>query len=368
MHEKFTDYYPTKYWHLCEDGRVQCDICPRKCKLKNGQRGLCFVRACENNQIVLLTFARSSGFCIDPIEKKPLNHFFPGTPVLSFGTAGCNLACKFCQNWDISKSREMASLADAASPEALAKTAKKLRCQSIAFTYNDPVIFMEYAIEVAKACHHEGIKTVAVSAGYIEEEPRREFFAHIDATNIDLKAFTEKFYWQLTGGHLQNVLDTLIYIHKETDTWLEITTLLIPGENDSNNEIEQMCRWIRDNLGSYVPLHFSAFHPDYKMTSIPPTPLATLKRAREIAIKSGLKYVYTGNAHDPQGQSTYCANCNNLLIERDWYQLGQWNLDKQGQCQQCGSTLHGEFAAQPGQWGAQRLPVTLSAHKTKQFN
>ena len=221
---------------------------------------------------------------------------------------------------------------------------------------------MEYAIEVAKACNDAGIKTVAVSAGYIEEQPRREFFSHIDASNIDLKAFTEKFYWKLTGGHLQNVLDTLIYIHDETDVWLEITTLLIPCENDSHSEIEQMCRWIMDNLGSYVPLHFSAFHPDHKMRSIPPTPIETLTRARDIAIKAGLKYVYTGNAHDPQGQSTYCANCNNLLIERDWYQLGQWNLDKKGQCKQCGSKLHGEFEALPGQWDSQRLPVTISAY------
>ena len=256
-----TDAFPTKYWHKLEDGRIQCDVCPRECKLHEGQQGLCFVRANKNDQIVLTTYGRSSGFCVDPIEKKPLNHFLPGTPVLSFGTAGCNLACKFCQNWDMSKSREMDILADQASPEKIARVAKELGCRSVAYTYNDPVIFMEYAIDVAKACREYDIKSVAVTAGYISEEPRKEFFRYMDAANVDLKAFTDEFYWKITGGHLQPVLDTLIYLKHETDVWVELTTLLIPGKNDSEEELNEMTRWVVDNLGPDVPMHFSAFHP-----------------------------------------------------------------------------------------------------------
>ncbi len=350
----------TRYWHTLDDGRVQCDMCPRACKLKDGQRGLCFVRACEKGEIVLTSYGRSSGFCVDPIEKKPLNHFLPGTPVLSFGTAGCNLACKFCQNWDISKSREQDTLADAASPEALADAAVRLGCKSIAFTYNDPVIFHEYAIDVAKACHQRGVKSVAVTAGYVCEEPRREFYQYMDAANIDLKAFTEKFYKYITGGHLQPVLDTLIYLKHETSVWFEITTLLIPGENDSDDEIDAMTQWISDNLGADVPLHFSAFHPDWKMLKHSNTPPATLSKARDIARNNGLNYVYTGNVHDIKGGSTYCSHCGELLIARDWYVLKQWRLDATGSCRQCGWQCPGVFEAEPGVWGAQRLPVRLA--------
>ena len=350
----------TRYWHTLDDGRVQCDMCPRACKLKDGQRGLCFVRACEKGEIVLTSYGRSSGFCVDPIEKKPLNHFLPGTPVLSFGTAGCNLACKFCQNWDISKSREQDTLADAASPEALADAAVRLSCKSIAFTYNDPVIFHEYAIDVAKACHQRGVKSVAVTAGYVCEEPRREFYQYMDAANIDLKAFTERFYKYITGGHLQPILDTLIYLKHETSVWFEITTLLIPGENDSDDEIDAMTQWISDNLGADVPLHFSAFHPDWKMLEHSKTPPATLSKARDIALNNGLNFVYTGNVHDLKGGSTYCSHCGELLIARDWYELKQWRLDATGRCRQCGWQCPGVFEAEPGVWGAQRLPVRLA--------
>jgi len=354
--------YPTHYWHKLEDNRLQCDLCPRECKLREGQRGLCFVRANQNGEIVLTTYGRSSGFCVDPIEKKPLNHFLPGTPVLSFGTAGCNLACQFCQNWDISKSREIDTLADQASPEKIARVAKELGCRSVAYTYNDPVIFMEYAIDVARECRKLDIKSVAVTAGYIHAEPRKEFFRYMDAVNVDLKAFSEQFYWKLTGGHLQSVLDTLIYIKKETDVWLEITTLLIPGKNDSDEEIDELTRWVHDNLGEDVPLHFSAFHPDFKMKDIPSTPPQTLTRARNIAMKNGLHYVYTGNVHDKSGESTYCHQCQSMLIGRDWYVLSDWNLDANGCCKQCGAQCPGLFEEKPGEWGAKRLPVSLKSH------
>ncbi len=354
-----TNTVKTKYWHKLDDGRVQCDLCPRECKLRNGQSGLCFVRVCMDDEIVLTTYGRSSGFCIDPIEKKPLNHFYPGTPVFSFGTAGCNLACKFCQNWDISKSREMDTLADVASPETLALAAKKTGCKSIAFTYNDPVIFHEYAIDVAQACHEHDIKTVAVSAGYVMPEPRKEFYQHIDAVNIDLKAFTEDFYYKITGSHLAPVLETLKYLKQETSVWIEITTLIIPGENDSEKEMNQMTEWIYSELGPDVPLHFSAFHPDWKMRDKPRTTLESLKKLRSIAILNGLNYVYTGNVHDKEGDTTFCAKCGEELIVRDWYELKKWNLSEKGACQSCGSLCAGLFEAEPGNWGTKRQAVKL---------
>ncbi len=353
---------PTRYWRRLDDGRVQCDVCPRRCRLHEGQRGLCFVRGRERDGIELYTYGRSSGFCVDPIEKKPLNHFLPGSAVLSFGTAGCNLACKFCQNWDMSKSREMDTLADSASPQELAATARELGCASVAFTYNDPTVFMEYAIDVAQACHEAGVKTVAVTAGYICPEPREEFFRGIDAANVDLKAFTERFYRQVCGSELAPVLETLAYLKRETNVWLEITTLLIPGENDSDAELDAMTRWIADTLGPDVPLHFSAFHPDWKMTDRPPTPPRTLTRARDIAMRNGLHYVYTGNVHDRAGGSTWCPGCGALLIERDWYQLGRWGLTPDGRCASCGHAVPGVFADHPGTWGARRLPVRLHRH------
>jgi pyruvate formate lyase activating enzyme len=350
---------PAKYWHVLEDGRVQCDMCPRYCKLHEGQRGLCFVRMCEQGKIVLTTYGRSSGFCVDPIEKKPLNHFLPGTSVLSFGTAGCNLACKFCQNWDMSKSREMDTLADEASPEKIARVAKQLGSHSVAFTYNDPVIFHEYAIDIAQACHEIGIKAVAVTAGYVCPEPRQEFYRHMDAANVDLKGFTEHFYKHICGGHLAPVLETLEYLKHDTQVWFEITTLLIPGENDSDQEIREMTRWVVEHLGPDVPMHFTAFHPDWKMMDHPPTPASTLSRARQIALDNGVRYAYTGNVHDEAGGSTYCHSCGDKLIGRDWYVLSSWNLDEKGCCRNCGTPCAGVFEARPGDWGARRLPVRI---------
>jgi pyruvate formate lyase activating enzyme len=328
--------------------------------MHDGQRGLCFVRGVERNELKLYTYGRSSGFCVDPIEKKPLNHFLPGSPVLSFGTAGCNLACKFCQNWDMSKSREMDTLADRATPKSLAAAAVRLGCDSVAFTYNDPVIFMEYAMDVADACRERGVKSVAVTAGYMCDEPRRDFYAHIDAANVDLKAFTGQFYRKICGGELEPVLETLEYLKNETATWFEITTLLIPGENDSDGELDQMTQWIMNKLGPDVPLHFSAFHPDWKMRDKPRTPPATLTRARDIAQNNGLRYVYTGNVHDPAGSSTYCHACGTRLIERDWYQLGEWHLTDRGQCDRCGTQLPGIFDGPPRSWGRRRAAVRLA--------
>ena len=353
--------YPGRYWHWLDDGRMQCDLCPRDCRLHEGQRGACFVRMRQGEQMILTTYGRSSGFCIDPIEKKPLNQFYPGSSVLSFGTAGCNLACKFCQNWDISKSRDMDRLMDQASPEAIAMAAHKYDCKSVAFTYNDPVIFAEYAMDVADACHAHGVQTVAVTAGYMHDQPRRDFYAKMDAANVDLKAFTDDFYFKLTGSHLRPVLDTLIYLKRETQVWFEITTLLIPGHNDSNEEITALSRWIMQELGPDVPLHFSAFHPDHKMADVPATPPATLVRARHIALTEGLHYVYTGNVHHIEGDTTFCPSCHAPLIVRDWYQIKQYRLDATGHCPDCGATVAGRFDAKAGNFGCQRIPIAIGA-------
>ncbi len=350
---------PTRYWHVLDDGRVQCDLCPRFCRLHEGQRGFCFVRARSGDGVVLTTYGRSSGFCVDPIEKKPLNHFLPGSSVLSFGTAGCNLGCSFCQNWDISKSREVDTLAASAAPDAIARAAETLGCRSVAFTYNDPVIFMEYAVDVAGACRERGIRTVAVTAGYITAEPRRDFFEHIDAANVDLKAFTDSFYSRNCAGHLQPVLDTLVYLKHETGVWVEITDLIIPGENDHPREVEAMSRWIRANLGVDTPLHLTAYHPDFKMRDPRPTTVEDLHAAREIALGAGLRYVYAGNVHDSAAGSTYCHGCGERAIGRDWYELQAWNLDDGGCCRTCGAPCAGVFDGPPGDWGRRRLPVRI---------
>ena len=354
---------PARWWHPIEDGRIQCDLCPRDCKLHEGQRGACFVRQRTGDAMVLTTYGRSSGFCIDPVEKKPLNHFYPGSSILSFGTAGCNLTCKFCQNWDISKSRDMDRLMDQASPALIAEAAYRTGCKSVAFTYNDPVIFAEYAMDLADACRARGIQTVAVTAGYMHDAPRREFYAKMDAANVDLKAFTDEFYVKLTGAHLAPILSTLKFLKHETEVWFEITTLLIPGKNDSDAELEAMCAWIARELGPDVPLHFSAFHPDWKMTDVPATPAATLARARRIGQNRGLHYVYTGNVHDAEGGTTYCPHCGAALIVRDWYNILNYRVSQDGRCRECGGAVAGRFQAFDikQQFGQKRMPVRLAA-------
>ena len=351
--------HPARWWHTLDDGRIQCDLCPRDCRLHEGQRGACFVRKMEGGKLVLTTYGRSSGFCVDPIEKKPLNHFYPGTSVFSFGTAGCNLACKFCQNWDISKSRDMDRLMDAAGPAEIARTAQKLGCKSVAYTYNDPVPFAEYAIDTAAECKKLGIQNVSVTAGYIHAAPRAEFYADMDAANVDLKGFTDDFYVRYCGGHLQPVLDTLVYLVKETRVWVEITTLIIPSLNDSDAEIRQLAEWILKELGPDVPLHFSAFHPDFKMLDLPPTPASTLTRARHLAMQAGLNYVYTGNVHDTEGGTTFCPHCKAALIVRDWYEIPAYQLSDDGHCPQCGTAIAGRFQKFERPFGSRRIPVAM---------
>ncbi|HNQ03520.1 MAG TPA: AmmeMemoRadiSam system radical SAM enzyme [Thiobacillaceae bacterium] len=352
--------HPARWWHPLADNRIQCDLCPRDCKLHEGQRGACFVRKMENGRMILTTYGRSSGFCVDPIEKKPLNHFYPGSSVFSFGTAGCNLACRFCQNWDISKSRDMDRLMDIASPEQIAQRARDMGCLSVAYTYNDPVIFAEYAMDTATACRALGLKSVAVSAGYMHKEPTAQFYAHMDAANVDLKSMSDAFYVKYCSGHLQPVLDTLVYLVRQTPVWVEITTLLIPGLNDSDEEIRRMADWILRELGPDVPLHFSAFHPDWKMTDIPPTPASNLSHARRLALEAGLNYVYTGNVHDPLGDTTFCPNCERAVIVRDLYEIPEYRLGDDGRCPNCGTAIAGRFRHYEGAFGAQRIPVSMT--------
>ena len=363
-----TESVYSKYSRLLDNGRLRCELCPRECALGEGQRGLCFVRKRLGDKIELTTYGRSSGYCIDPIEKKPLNHFLPGTPVLSFGTAGCNLACKFCQNWDISKSREMDILGETAAPETIARAALKTGSRSVAFTYNDPVIFHEYAVDTAIACHDAGIRTVAVTAGYVSLEPRIEFYRYMDAANVDLKSFSDRFYRKLCSGRLQPVLETLLYLKHETDVWFEITTLLIPGENDSEGELDALTGWVASELGPEVPVHFSAFHPAWRVKDKSRTPLATLEMARQRGLANGLRYVYTGNVHHVEGDMTRCHKCSEPLIKRSWYTLEEWNLIDSGRCASCGTVCAGVFEEHPGNWGARRLSVSPEDYLEEKSN
>jgi pyruvate formate lyase activating enzyme len=351
--------FPARWWHALPDGRIQCDLCPRDCRLHEGQRGACFVRARDGDTMILTTYGRSSGFCIDPVEKKPLNHFYPGSSILSFGTAGCNLACKFCQNWDISKSRDMDRLADAATPEAIAQAAVAAGCKSVAFTYNDPVIFAEYAMDIADACREAGVFSVAVTAGYMHDAPRREFYAKMDAANVDLKGFTDAFYVKQCGAHLNDVLDTLVYLTHETAVWFEITTLLIPGHNDTDAELKAECAWIMRELGPDVPLHFSAFHPDHKMMDVSPTPASTLQRARQIGLDAGLHHVYMGNVHDSAGGTTHCPACRATLVVRDWHRIVRYRITNDGRCPECGGIVAGRYGQFEQAFGNRRIPVRL---------
>ncbi len=340
------------------DGRLECEVCPRHCRLRANQHGFCFAYQADEHGLRQRTYGRASGLCIDPIEKKPLFHFLPGTPVLSFGTVGCNLACRFCQNWDISHARQLDRYLQPASPKAIATTAAAHHCRSVAYTYNDPVVFLDYAIDTAQACRQKGLANVAVTAGIIDGPARRDLFASMDAANVDLKSFRDDFYRKWCGQHLAPVLATLRHLVHESGAWLEITTLLIPGLNDSAAELHELCRFIHDELHPNVPLHFSAFQPDGRMQHLPATPMATLQRAHDIAKAVGLRFVYLGNVHDQQHDSTWCPDCGACLIGRDWYELTTWNLDPAGRCRQCQYQLPGRLASEPGNWGRKRLPVS----------
>ncbi|MCE5268387.1 MAG: AmmeMemoRadiSam system radical SAM enzyme [Planctomycetaceae bacterium] len=347
------------WFHPSSDGqRLICDLCPRHCPLKPGERGFCFVRENRDGRVVSTTYGRSTGFCIDPIEKKPLNQFYPGTPVLSFGTPGCNLGCTFCQNWTISRSRDIEAACEKAEPQAIAVTAQRYNCTSVAFTYNDPIIWAEYAIDTAKACHTLGVKTVAVTSGYITETARAAFYEPMDAANVDLKGFTDQFYREYCAGRLQPVLDTLHWLVHESQTWVEITNLVIPGANDSPDDIRRMCQWIATELGPDVPLHFSAFHPDFNLTDRGPTPPDTLQRAYELAREAGLRYVYTGNLYDPERQHTYCPGCRRPVIRRQGYTLESFEIHG-GRCMHCQTPIAGRYDDAPGDWGGRQLPVRI---------
>ncbi|MDD6373226.1 MAG: AmmeMemoRadiSam system radical SAM enzyme [Bifidobacteriaceae bacterium] len=325
--------------------RAVCDVCPRHCRLAPGRRGACFVRSCHADGLIYCdTYGVSSGFAIDPIEKKPLNHFLPGTTALSFGTAGCNSACQFCQNWELSAARSWSRLGSHASPVDIAEAAASRGARSVAFTYNDPIVFAEYAIDTADACRERGVHPIAVSAGYMTACAARDFYAHMDAANIDLKGFTEDFYRRVTGTHLAAVLRTIEIACATPDCWVELTTLLIPGLNDDDAQLYAECAWIREHVGPDVPLHFSAFHPAFHMMDEPPTPPGTLTRARRIALDEGLHFVYTGNVRDAEGATTYCPGCGEALVARDWFRVTLDRLsapEGDGRCPTCGQTIPG---------------------------
>lgn len=329
-----------QWWQVTAHDKILCTLCPRYCKIGPGQHGFCFVRKNIDGKLYSIGYGRPSGFALDPIEKKPLFHFLPGSVILSFGTAGCNLGCQFCQNWTTSKAHLTEVNALFASPDDVVALARRHQAPSIAITYNEPTIIGEYVKDLAKLARAEGIHSVMVTNGYIDKQARKEVYQDVAAANVDLKGFTERFYRKLTFSRLAEVLDTLVWLKNETEVWLEITTLLIPGENDSADEIGQLCEWILAHLGAEVPLHFSAFHPDYKMLNVPRTPLATLTRARKIALAAGIQYCYLGNIQEADGQTTFCPSCHTELIRRDWHTIISNQL-KSGRCGHCGAKIAG---------------------------
>jgi pyruvate formate lyase activating enzyme len=336
------DLQAARWWRPAERGKLLCILCPRYCLIGEGQAGFCYIRQNHGGQLWSAGYGRSTGFAVDPIEKKPLNHYLPGELVLSFGTAGCNLGCKFCQNWDISKARMNQHASEVATPDDIVALALRAGCAGIAYTYNDPVIWAEFVIDTARAARAAGLANVFVTAGYVTPEARGDIFEHIDATNVDLKAFTEDFYHRVTFAHLEPVLDTLVWLKRETRVWTEITTLLIPGLNDGDDEIARECDWILEHLGPDVPLHFTAFHPDFRMTDRPRTPASTLTRARAVARRLGIRHCYVGNVHDAEGQTTFCPGCGAALIVRDWHAIRLYHLDG-NRCPDCGAAVPGRF-------------------------
>ncbi len=347
--QKTETLHEALWWEAEPNGRVHCYLCPRHCHIHPGQAGFCFIRVNQEGKLYNLGYGAPAALQVDPIEKKPLSHFLPGTSVFSMGTAGCNMGCFFCQNWDISKSHQDQVSSKAVSPEEVPQLALKYRCDSIAFTYNEPTIWGEYVIDICKAAKPHGLKTVMVTNGYITYEAFHDIYDHIDAANVDLKAFTEDFYGKITLTHLEPVLQTLRWLKEETPVWFEITNLMIPTLNDDPGETRKLCDWIVRNLGPDVPLHFTAFHPDFKLQDKPQTPPETLHRAREIALEAGLHFVYEGNIFTDSA-NTYCPQCKALLIERSWHSV-LVNRLKEGNCPKCGLAI-------PGVWSRKQAAVT----------
>ncbi|WP_005036794.1 AmmeMemoRadiSam system radical SAM enzyme [Holophaga foetida] len=328
-----------RWWRSLEGGRVLCELCPRGCRLADGDKGFCQVRRAEGHALVTDAYGVSSGFCVDPIEKKPLYHFHPGAQVLSFGTIGCNLGCSFCQNWPLSRGQ---ARLHATRPEDIVRMALAQDCLGVAFTYNEPIVSAEFCLEVAAACREAGLAAVAVTSGYISDKARESFFDAMDAANVDLKGFTEAFYRDYCSARLGPVLETLEYLAQRKRTWVEVTTLVIPGANDGEAELEAQGQWMMERLGPGVPLHLSAFHPDYKLLDRPRTPLSTLQRVREIVEGQGLRYVYLGNVRDEDGGTTWCHACGRSLIEREGFEVSSLEL-WHGACPECGERLAGVF-------------------------
>jgi len=348
-----------RWWETQSDGRILCTLCPRYCQIGEGQYGFCFIRQNHGGKLYNLGYGRSTGFAVDPIEKKPLNHFLPGGNALSFGTAGCNLGCRFCQNWSISKAKLDDQRSRLIAPQEVVELAQREQAESIAFTYNDPTIFGEFVIDIAQAARQAGVATIMVTAGYIDARAREEIYAEIDAVNVDLKAFTDDFYRKLTFSNLQPVLETIAWLVHQTDVWVELTNLIIPDHNDAAGEIAEMSDWILEALGDAVPIHFTAFHPDFKLTDKPRTPPETLMRARQQALDRGLKYVYVGNIFDDDGQATFCGGCGARVIDRDWHAVTLYRLDEAGCCPDCGFSLPGQFQRAPGLSAGRRRATGL---------
>ncbi|HSV74671.1 MAG TPA: AmmeMemoRadiSam system radical SAM enzyme [Chthonomonadales bacterium] len=325
------------------DGRLECSGCPRACRLRDGQPGACGARMRRGESVALLDYGRTSGLCVDPIEKKPLYHFLPGTRTLSFGTRGCTLACRFCQNWHMSRPRATVPL-EPTSPEAIAEAAVRAGCASVAFTYNEPVVFAEFAIDVARACRARGVRTVAVTNGWVEGEARHALFGAMDAANVDLKALDDGYYRQLCAGSLAPVLGTLRHLRRETAVWVEVTNLLLSGENDEPDACARLAAWVARELGPHVPVHFTAFRPAHRLQDRPPTPAASLTAARSRAIGEGLRHVYTGNVSDPEGSATRCHSCGQALVERMGFRVVRDRLGAGGSCPRCGTSCAGVWA------------------------
>jgi pyruvate formate lyase activating enzyme len=337
--QKTENLHEARWWESEPNGRVHCYLCPRHCHIHSGQSGFCFIRINQNGKLYSLGYGAPAALQVDPIEKKPLNHFLPGTRVFSMGTAGCNMGCFFCQNWDISKSRHDQVRSQPVPPEDVPLLALKHGCDSIAFTYNEPTIWGEYVIDICKSAKEYGLKTVMVTNGYITHEAFSEIYPYIDAANVDLKAFTENFYGKITLTHLQPVLEMLLWLRAETNVWFELTNLMISTLNDDPAETRKLSEWVLQNLGPDVPLHFTAFHPDFKLQDKPRTPLETLHQARKIALDTGLHYLYEGNIYS-DAASTYCPACHALLIRRSWHDV-QLNRLLKGKCPDCGHSIAG---------------------------